>query len=123
MKLLYSFDFMDYDIVRTHVDVYDNGKVEFENFTDDVMEKAFGAREEVDSVDVMKFFARRCMPPDRDNIDRALKELGLERYNPKAIVEKTHGLRIEDTNWVRFNGVTKTFAEVNEEVYEGNLIR
>lgn len=114
---------MDRDVVRTHVVVYDDGSVEFENFTDDFMEKSFGVREKVDFTDVYSFFARRCMPPNRDKIDIILKSIGLDRYNPIEIAKKNYSIRIEDTNWVRFEGVTKTFKEVNYEVYGDNLIR
>lgn len=116
-KESYSFDFMDMDTVVTSVTVYDDGSVDFVNYTDDIVERAFGCREKVDSIDVYDFFASRCMPPGRPREKEVLAALGLTRYNPIDIARKNYSRRIEDTNWVRFKGVTKTFEEVDKYVF------
>lgn len=117
-KESYSFDFMDMDTVVTSVIVYDDGSVDFTNYTDDIVERAFGSRDKVDSLDVYNFFASRCMPQGRPREKEVLESLGLSRYNPIDIARKNYSRRVEDTNWVRFKGVNKTFNEVNAFVYK-----
>lgn len=118
-EVSYSFDFMNWDTVATHVVVYTDGTVDFENFTDDIFDRAFGMAEvgAVDFLDVYKFFASRCMPPNRGNVNEVLAGMGLKHYDPLRIVEKTYGVTLSNPNWVRFEGVTKTYDEVFREVY------
>ncbi len=49
-------------------------------------------------------FLSRCWDPDRRDSDLLLKGLGLETFNPREIVRRTHGVMYNDFIWFRFPG-------------------
>ena len=54
----------------------------------------------------------RCWEEGRSDINNLLHMIGLEEYNPYAIVSKTHGLMAQDPIWLRFEGEKLTYKEV-----------
>lgn len=109
-----EFDYMEADRVLCHVIYTWDNKVYFENFSDSLCDKPFGLRDSVSKEDLMKFLEYRCVPRDRDNIDEILKCFDIPFYDPYKIVRKTHGIMINDANWIRFKGETLTYKEVRE---------
>lgn len=121
-----EFDFMSSDKVNTHV-VYDiqKGTVDFVNYTDSLIDKAFGFRETATVSDLQDFLEYRCFPSDRANKDEILKALGLERigYDPLSIVMRTHGIMHNDDYWVRFKGEENlTYDYVRACLYNGEIV-
>lgn len=79
---------------------HQNQQVTVENFTDDVLKRAFGILENPSWEDFMKFLESRCFPRSRDHMKNILRNLGLPGYDPLAIVEKTLGKMAEDDQWI-----------------------
>ena len=82
------------------------------NYTDVLWEKPFGNNKNVTYEDVNYFFESRCFPRERYNADELLSLMGLDEYNPFAIVEITHGIQTDDFMWIRFDGDNTTWKDV-----------
>ena len=54
----------------------------------------------------------RCWEENRSGIDELLNLIGLDTYDPYAIVRRTHGLMAQDPIWFRFEGEKLTYREV-----------
>lgn len=76
-------------------------KVEVINKTDEVIHQAFGAKARPDWEDFEYFLESRCFPRSRDQMKSILRDLGLDNYDPLAIIEKTGGRMAEDKQWVK----------------------
>lgn len=50
--------------------------------------------------DFQSFLAERCVPLQRAGLREYLEALGLEEYDPLAIIEKTGGRMAEDQQWL-----------------------
>ncbi len=71
------------------------------NHTMDVIHRAFGVIEKPDWTDFEEFLEDRCFPRTRDQLRLVLSDLGLDSYDPLAIIEKTQGKMAEDFQWIR----------------------
>lgn len=78
-------------------------RIEIVNTTDDIIHRAFGIKAKPDWTDFELFLEDRCVPRSRDHIRLILKDLGLDFYDPLAIIEKTGGRMAEDHQWIRFS--------------------
>ena len=76
-------------------------KVEVINKTDEVIHQAFGAKARPDWEDFEYFLESRCFPRSRDHMKSILRDLGLDNYDPLAIIEKTGVRMAEDKQWVK----------------------
>lgn len=76
-------------------------KVMVENRTDDILHRAFGVKVKPEWEDFEYFLESRCVPASRAHIQDILKDLGLDFYDPLAIIEKTEGRMAEDRQWIR----------------------
>ena len=112
----YSFDYMWRDRVEAHVDVYESGKVEFVNYTKDILNMPFGVLNKADRLDLDEFFRRRCVPENRHNIKELLASVGLEEFDAEKIIKLTHGFMANDKNWIRFDGETLTYDELRKNM-------
>ena len=77
-----------------------NRKVAFRNYTSNLIRRAFGAKEEVTYEDYEKFLESRCFPSTRDKIKIELEKLGLDSYDPLAIIRKTQGRMADDDFYI-----------------------
>lgn len=50
--------------------------------------------------DFQRFLEERCIPRQRAGLREYLETLGLDEYNPLAIIEKTSGRMAEDQQWL-----------------------
>lgn len=80
---------------------FQNRKVVVENRTDDILHRAFGVKVKPDWEDFEYFLESRCVPKSRAHIEDILNDLGLDFYDPLAIIEKTKGRMAEDRQWIR----------------------
>ena len=71
-----------------------------ENLVDDPLSTAFGVNTAPTWEDLEAFLEERCIPRQRDGLQYYLQELGLEHYDPLAIVRKTQGRMAEDHGWL-----------------------
>lgn len=59
-----------------------------------------------------KILEDRCWDRKRPDIDKILKLIGVDSYNPYEICKRTHGKMYQDKIWFRFPGELLTFEEV-----------
>lgn len=65
------------------------------------LHRAFGVNETPTWDDLMSFLEDRCIPRQRDGLQYYLDELGLDEYDPLAIVLRTEGKMAEDHQWLK----------------------
>ena len=61
---------------------------------------AFGNQSFPTWTDFQNFLAERCIPRQRAGLREYLEVLGLDEYDPLAIIEKTGGHMAEDQQWL-----------------------
>lgn len=71
-----------------------------DNLVDDPLSTAFGVNTSPTWEDLEDFLEERCVPRQRDGLQYYLRELGLDHYDPLAIVRKTQGRMAEDNCWL-----------------------
>lgn len=76
-------------------------KIEVINKTKEVIHQAFGVKAKPDWEDFEYFLESRCFPRSRDQLKNILRDLGLDNYDPLAIIEKTGGRMAEDKQWIK----------------------
>ena len=72
-----------------------------QNLVTDPLTTAFGVSDAPDWADWEAFLESRCVPRQRDGLPRYLARLGLEEYDPLAIIRKTEGRMAEDACWLK----------------------
>lgn len=72
-----------------------------QNQVADPLSTAFGVNDAPAWADLEVFLESRCMPRQRDGLSRYLARLGLEEYDPLAIIRKTEGRMAEDACWLK----------------------
>ena len=77
-------------------------KIAIKNETDELIHRAFGIKVKPDWEDFEEFLESRCFPRTRDGLRMILDDIGLDFYDPLAIVEKTKGRMAEDFQWMKF---------------------
>lgn len=93
--------YMDRKKPATLIDVYPAiNRIKIWNFTDDLISRAFGSRENPSWEDYEQFLEERCMPRTRYGIKRELRNMGLDSYDPFQIVEITKGRVYGDGQWL-----------------------
>ena len=87
----------------TAIDVnFLQNKIKIQNYTKDILHRAFGIKEDPTWEDFYVFLQDRCFPKTRGNVKTVLAGLGLQDYDPLQIVEKTKGRTAEDDLWLKF---------------------
>lgn len=71
-----------------------------ENYTDQLVKTAFGNNMLPTWADFEAFLEERCVPRQRAGLREYLEALGLEEYDPLAIVQRTQGRMAEDDQWM-----------------------
>ncbi len=74
--------------------------VEVENQVVPPVKTAFGNNDLPGWQDFQRFLEERCIPRQRAGLREYLDALGLEEYDPLAIIEKTGGRMAEDQQWL-----------------------
>ena len=99
-----KFNFMDgNDQIITAVSVNPlTKKVKIKNYTDDIMDRAFGVNENPTYQDVLDFFESRTFPRNRVSIDDILKSMGLKEYDPYKMCKKLQGRTEQDDFYIDF---------------------
>lgn len=95
--------FYNSDRLCTKIDVDIKNKVlSVENYTENVIETAFGVITSPTWEDFIEFLEDRCFPRNRQNLKLELKELGLDEYDPLKICLATNGRNYKDSAWMHF---------------------
>ena len=71
-----------------------------ENYTDNLVKTAFGKNSLPTWADLEAFLEERCIPRQRAGLRDYLEALGLEEYDPLAMIQKTKGRMAEDDQWM-----------------------
>ena len=71
-----------------------------ENQTVSPVKTAFGNNTLPNWADFQNFLSERCIPRQRSGLREYLEVLGLEEYDPWAIIGKTGGRMAEDQQWL-----------------------
>lgn len=71
-----------------------------ENYTKQVIKTAFGKNQLPSWTDLEAFLEERCIPRERAGLREYLEALGLDEYDPLAIIQKTKGRMAEDDQWL-----------------------
>lgn len=72
-----------------------------ENEVSSPLSTAFGVNYQPTWDDLQVFLKDRCIPQERDGLKYYLSDLGLDRYDPLAIIRKTGGRMAEDQCWIK----------------------
>ncbi len=76
-----------------------------ENCVDDPVKTAFGNNSLPVWTDFQAFLQERCIPKERAGLREYLETLGLDEYDPLAIIGKTGGRMAEDQQWIEMENV------------------
>ena len=71
-----------------------------ENYTAQAVKTAFGKNVLPSWADLASFLEERCIPRQRAGLREYLETLGLDEYDPLAIIKKTKGRMAEDDQWM-----------------------
>lgn len=74
---------------------------------------------ELDNEGIIKWLNRRIILKNRAFVDKILSTLGLNRNNPKNIIDVCKGLSLTDCYWVVPNGFNGSFSKYN--LYENRF--
>ena len=72
-----------------------------ENEVSSPLSTAFGVNRKPTWDDLQTFLKDRCVPQERDGLKYYLSDLGLDCYDPLAIIRKTEGRMAEDSCWIK----------------------
>lgn len=98
LRLIY----MHNQTICTIIDVNDlKQEVKIRNYTNNLMFRAFGKKENPTYDDYQEFLKSRCFPETRDKMKLILKDLDIPFYDPFLIIQKTEGRMAEDDFWIR----------------------
>ena len=75
-------------------------RIMVENQAVALVKTAFGNNVQPDWADFQDFLSERCIPRQRAGLREYLETLGLDEYDPLAIIEKTGGRMAEDQQWL-----------------------
>lgn len=79
----------------------DTRQIAIQNMVENIWQTAFGVNKFPTWSDLESFLENRCLPKERDGMQYYLDEIGLDRYDPLAIIRKTGGRMAEDHHWIR----------------------
>lgn len=71
-----------------------------ENHTQQLVKTAFGENRFPTWDEFMSFLEERCIPRQREGLHDYLAVLGLDEYDPLAIIQRTQGRMAEDQQWI-----------------------
>ena len=93
--------FMNRDDLCTTIDVdFLHERIYIQNYTDQIILRAFGVRDDPKWKDFEDFLEERCFPRTRDHAKEILREMELPFYDPLLIIEKTEGRMAGDHQWI-----------------------
>lgn len=82
-----------------------NKKIKIQNRTNDVYDRAFGRVENPNWEQFEIFINERVIPKTRIDLDKALKVIGVDHYDPFLIIAKTRGRMEGDRFWLRMKRI------------------
>lgn len=99
---LYLFDYYNDQTLCTKIAAdYSDCTLCFENFVSNFLHTAFGNNMSPTWDDFQKFLEERCIPRSRAGLREYLETIGVDKYDPLEIVQRTAGRMAEDNHWIR----------------------
>lgn len=100
--IIRELDYMHGDTLVTKIYVdFKEEKIRIENYSDDLIDRAFGCIEEPTWEDFEMFLEERCFPRTRDKMKSILRDIGVDTYDPWQIIQVTEGRMAEDRHWIQ----------------------
>ena len=97
-------DFMcEEELCTTILIDFQRHRIAVQNETEDIIHRAFGIKAKPTWEDFEEFLESRCFPRTRDHLRLVLEDVGVDSYDPLAIVEKTKGRMAEDLQWIKIS--------------------
>lgn len=97
-------DYMCKDELCTTILIdFGNQRIAVQNETEDLLHRAFGIKAKPTWEDFEEFLEERCFPKMREHLRLVLEDVGVDSYDPLAIVEKTKGRMAEDLQWIKIS--------------------
>jgi hypothetical protein len=87
-----------------YVDFLDK-KIQIQNRTDNIYDRAFGKVINPNWKQFEIFINDRVIPKERIDLDKALKIIGVDHYDPFLIINKTKGRMEGDRYWMRIKKI------------------
>ena len=84
---------------------YTDKTIVAENHTKNIVKTAFGNNMAPTWEDYQNFLEERCIPKSRSNLREYLETIGVESYDPLAIIKKTNGRMAEDNQWIKLEEI------------------
>ena len=75
-------------------------KIRIENLVSDFLKLPFGNNRNPGWKDYLHFLESRCIPRTRAGLREYLETIGIDRYDPLEIIQKTQGRMAEDAIWL-----------------------
>ena len=75
-------------------------KLRVENLVSDFLKLPFGNNQNPSWEDYLHFLESRCIPQTRAGLREYLETIGIDRYDPLEIIQKTQGRMAEDAIWL-----------------------
>lgn len=75
-------------------------KLRVENLVSDFLKLPFGNNQNPSWEDYLHFLESRCIPQTRAGLREYLETIGVDRYDPLEIIQKTQGRMAEDAIWL-----------------------
>ncbi len=94
-------------------------EVSVTNYTDKILDRPFGIKENPSWSDFEKFLESRCVPRTRNHIKWYLESIGVQNYVPLDIIHKTKGHMEED----QFLLIDTEYDYDEEEVKDDSIDR
>lgn len=99
---LYELLFFDGQILCTKIVAnYTEKTICIENYIDDFIRTAFGNNSIPTWNDYEMFLEDRCIPRSRAGLREYLEAIGVDKYDPLEIIQKTEGRMSEDNQWLK----------------------
>ena len=80
-------------------------KIQIQNRTDNIYDRAFGKVINPNWKQFEIFINDRVIPKERIDLDKALKIIGVDHYDPFLIINKTKGRMEGDRYWMRIKKI------------------
>ena len=80
---------------------YTSKTVRIKNTSENPVKTAFGTNRNPSWEQYQEFLSSRCVPRERAGLREYLEAIGVEEYDPLAIIRKTGGRMAEDQQWLQ----------------------
>ena len=103
---LMKLSFYDKDVLCSKIVAdFTDKTVSVQNTTGNIVKTAFGNNNVPTWEDFQNFLEERCVPRSRSGIREYLEAIGVDEYNPLAIIKKTSGRMAEDNQWIQLEEI------------------